>query len=372
MDALPELNPPARLLLGPGPSPVHPRVMRAMAAPVLGHLDPELLRMLGETRVLLRQVLGTRNELTLAASGTGMAGMESVFSSLLEPGERLLVCAAGFFGGRMAELASRLGAVVEKLEKPWGEVFTPEEVDAALRRVKPKAVAIVHAETSTGALQPMDGLGEVAHRHGALLIVDCVTSLGGVPVAIDRWGADAAYSATQKCLGGPSGLAPLTLGLRAVEAIAARKRPAESWYLDAALLERYWGGDHVYHHTISATLVYALRESLCVVAEEGLEARWARHREVAAALWQGLETMGLALHVPPERRLPVLTTVRVPDGVDEVALRKRLLEQYGIEIGSGLGPLKGKVWRIGLMGYGARGANVTLLLAALGELLGRR
>ena len=372
MDVFDELNPPARLLLGPGPSPVHPRVMRALGAPVLGHLDPELLRLLDETRLLLRGVFRTTNELALAVSGTGMAGMEAVLGSLLSPGDRLVVCAAGFFGHRMAELAGRMGALVTKVEQEWGEVFTPEEVEAAVAAAKPKAVAIVHAETSTGALQPMDGLGEIAHRHGALLIVDCVTSLGGVPVEIDDWGADAAYSASQKCLGCPSGMAPVTLGPRAREVTKARTRPAHGWYLDLELLERYWGADRAYHHTISSTMVYALREGLRLVEEEGLEARWERHRAHAEMLWDGLEAMGLALHVAdPALRVPSLTTVRVPDGVDEAVVRGRLRDEYGIEIGAGLGPLKGKVWRIGLMGHGSQKANVLLLLAALVDLLRR-
>jgi alanine-glyoxylate transaminase / serine-glyoxylate transaminase / serine-pyruvate transaminase len=372
MDVFDELNPPARLLLGPGPSPVHPRVMRALAAPVLGHLDPELIRFLDETRGLLRDVFRTSNDLALAVSGTGMAGMEAVLGSLLEPGDRLVVCAAGFFGQRMAELAGRMGVDVTTVEKEWGEVFTAEEVEAAVAAAKPRAVAIVHAETSTGALQPMGDLGEIAHRHDALLIVDAVTSLGGVPVEADSWGADAVYSGSQKCLGCPPGMAPVTLSPRARQAMATRTRPPHGWYLDLGLLERYWGGDRAYHHTISSTLVYALREGLRLVAEEGLEARWERHQANAEMLWDGLEAMGLVLHVPdPARRVPSLTTVRVPEGADEAAVRGRLRDEYGIEIGAGLGPLKGQVWRIGLMGHGSQKANVILLLAALVDLLRR-
>ncbi len=372
MDVLDELNPPPRLLLGPGPSPVHPRVMRALAAPVIGHLDPALIRLLDEIRVLLRQVFRTSNETTLAVSGTGMAGMESVLGSLLETGDRLVVCAAGFFGQRMAELAGRMGVDVVKVEKEWGEVFTPDEVESAVAQARPKAVALVHAETSTGALQPMEGLGEIAHRHEALLIVDCVTSLGGAPVLVDDWGADAVYSGTQKCLGCPPGMAPVTLSPRARQALASRSLPPHGWYLDLGLLERYWGGDRAYHHTISSTLVYSLREGLRAVMEEGLEARWQRHRENAGLLCDGLEALGLTLHVAdPERRIPSLTTVRVPDGVDEAEVRGRLRDEYGIEIGAGLGPLKGKIWRIGLMGHGSQKANVILLLAALVDLLKR-
>jgi alanine-glyoxylate transaminase/serine-glyoxylate transaminase/serine-pyruvate transaminase len=371
MDVLDELNPPARLLLGPGPSPVHPRVMRALGAPVLGHLDPELIRMLDDIRGLLRDTFRTANNLTLAVSGTGMAGMEAVLGSLLEPRDRLVACVAGFFGGRMAELAGRMGVEVVKVEKGWGEVFTPEEIETAVAAARPKAVTLVHAETSTGALQPMEGLGEIAHRHDALLVVDCVTSLGGVPVRLDEWGADAAYSASQKCLGCPPGLAPVTLSDRACEVLKKRTRPAHSWYLDLGLLERYWGGDRTYHHTICSSLVYALREGLRLVAEERLEARWERHRANAEMLWDGLEAMGLELHVAAERRIPSLTTVRMPEGVDDALVRARLRDEYEIEIGAGLGPLKGKVWRIGLMGHGSQKANVILLLAALVDILRR-
>jgi alanine-glyoxylate transaminase/serine-glyoxylate transaminase/serine-pyruvate transaminase len=364
-----ELDPPSRLLLGPGPSPVHPRVMRALGAPALGHLDPALLELLKETSALLRGVFRTSNKTTLAVSGTGMAGMEAVLGSLLEPGDSFVVCCAGFFGNRIAELAARIGASVTRVEKEWGQVFTPEEFEAALAPARPKAVAIVHAETSTGALQPMGGLGEIAHRHGALLIADCVTSLGGVAVEIDGWGVDAAYSGSQKCLGGPSGMAPVTLSPRACEAMASRTRPAQAWYLDLELLDRYWNGDHAYHHTISSALVYALREGLRLVVEEGLEARFERHQRNAEMLWDGLEAMGLVLHVDAAQRIPSLTTVRVPEGIDEAHVRARLRDDYGIEIGAGLGPLKGKVWRIGLMGHGSQKPNVILLLAALVDLL---
>lgn len=365
-----ELDPPARLLLGPGPSPVHPRVMRALAAPPLGHLDPAMLELLGETSGLLRGVFRTSNKATLAVSGTGMSGMEAVLGSLLEPGDGIVVCAAGFFGNRIAELASRIGAVVTKVEKAWGEAFTADDVEAAVAAAKPKAFAIVHAETSTGVLQPMGGLGTIAERHGALFVADCVTSLGGVAVEVDGWGIDAAYSGSQKCLGGPAGMAPVTLSPRAREAIAARKRPPHAWYLDLDLLDRYWNGDHSYHHTVSSALVYALREGLRLVVEEGLEARFERHLRHAEMLWDGLEAMGLTLHVAdPARRVPSLTTVRVPDGVDEAQVRARLRDDYGIEIGAGLGPLKGKVWRIGLMGHGSHKPNVILLLAALVDLL---
>jgi alanine-glyoxylate transaminase/serine-glyoxylate transaminase/serine-pyruvate transaminase len=371
METFSELDPPPRLLLGPGPSPVHPRVTRALAAPVLGHLDPAFLPLLDDTRALLRYVFRTRNPLTLAVSGTGMAGMEAMLGSLLERGDRLLVCSAGFFGARLVELAGRMGVAVTPVEKAWGEVFSVEVVEAVVKATRPKAIALVHGETSTGALQPLEGFAKLARSYDALLLVDCVTTLGGVAVELDLWGVDAAYSGSQKCLGGPPGLAPVSLGERAREAMKARTTPPHGWYLDLELLERYWGGDHAYHHTISSPLVYALREALRLVAEEG-EVRLERHRVVARQLWRGLESLGLELHVPEEHRLPSLTTVRVPEGVDEAAVRARLCDRFGIEIGAGLGPLRGKVWRIGLMGHGARPANVALLLAALGEALGRK
>jgi alanine-glyoxylate transaminase/serine-glyoxylate transaminase/serine-pyruvate transaminase len=364
-----ELNPSPRLLLGPGPSSVHPRVLRAMATPLLGYLDPEFLTLLDETQALLRHAFQTANTLTLPVSGTGMAGMEALLANLLAPGERLLVCAAGFFGNRLEEVARRHGAEVVKLDKPWGEVFAPEEVEAALRAHPAKVLAIVQAETSTGALQPLEGLGAIAHRHGALLLVDAVTSLGGVPLQLDAWEIDAAYSGTQKCLGCPPGLAPVSLSERARQAMRARATPPSSWYFDLELLAKYWGPERAYHHTVSGTLVYALREGLRLVAEEGLEARWARHAANATYLVEGLAELDLAPFVPPARRLPTLITVRVPAGTDEARVRARLRDEYGIEIGAGLGPLKGQVWRIGLMGHSSRRENVTLLLGALREIL---
>jgi alanine-glyoxylate transaminase / serine-glyoxylate transaminase / serine-pyruvate transaminase len=364
-----DLNPGPRVLLGPGPSSVHPRVLRAMGTPLLGYLDPEFLALLDETLGLMRHVYQTENELTLPVSGTGMSGMEALLSNLLEPGQRLLVCAAGFFGNRLEEVARRHGIEVTKIEKPWGQVFTPEEVEAGLRQSDARVVALVHAETSTGALQPMDGLAEAARRHDALLMLDCVTSLGGVAVKLDEWGVDAAYSGTQKCLGCPPGLAPVSVSPRARQVIGARTRPPTSWYFDLELLRKYYGPERMYHHTVSASLIYALREGLRLVAEEGLEARWARHAANADYLCRGLAELDLVPFVAPAHRLPTLITVRVPEGVDEAAVRTRLRQDYGIEIGAGLGPLKGQVWRIGLMGFSSRRENVTLLLAALREVL---
>jgi alanine-glyoxylate transaminase/serine-glyoxylate transaminase/serine-pyruvate transaminase len=344
-------------------------VLRAMSTPLLGYLDPEFLKLMDETQDLLRYTYQTENALTLPVSGTGMAGMEAVLSNLLEPEEKLLVCSAGFFGNRLEEVARRHGAEVTKIEKAWGEVFAPGEIEQALRSSGAKAVALVHAETSTGALQPMEGISEVAHRRGALLILDCVTSLGGVPVKLDEWGVDAGYSGAQKCLGCPPGLAPVSVSERAREVMRNRKHKPEAWYFDLELLSKYWGPERVYHHTLSATLVYALREGLRLVAEEGLEARWARHRANAEHLWEGLAELDLVPFVPPSHRLPTLTTVRVPEGADEAKVRARLRDEYGIEIGAGLGPLKGQVWRVGLMGYASRRENVTLLLGALREIL---
>lgn len=367
-----DLNPAPRLLLGPGPSMVSPRVLRVMATPLLGHLDPQFLAVMDEVQQLLRFVFQTKNELTVPISGTGSAGMEAALCNFIEPGDRALVAVKGYFGGRLFEMAGRYGAQVDKIERPWGEVFTPEEIEAALRGKNYKLLAIVHAETSTGAWQPQ--IAEIAaatHRHGALLVLDTVTSLGGLPVEIDNWEVDVAYSATQKCLSAPPGLAPLTLSPRAREALRNRRSKVANWYLDLTELEKYWGKERTYHHTAPISMVYALREALRLVAEEGLKTRFARHRANAELLWEGLEAMGLPLLVPEEYRLPTLTTPKVPPGVDDAAVRRLLLNEYNIEIAGGFGPLKGQVWRIGLMGFSSRRENVTLLLAALREILSK-
>ena len=365
-----DLNPSPRILLGPGPSTVSPRVLRAMATPLLGHLDPEFLALMNEIQEMLRLLFRTKNELTLPLSGTGTAGMEAALCNFIEPGDNVLVASMGYFGDRMQEIAGRYGAMVDRLERPWGEVFDPDEIEAALRQKKYKLLAMVHAETSTGACQP--GIPEIAaaaHRYGALLVLDTVTSLGGLPVEIDAWEVDVAYSASQKCLSAPPGLAPITISPRARQVLSQRKTPVANWYLDLSGLEKYWGHERVYHHTAPIALNYALREALRLVMEEGLEARFTRHRANARLLWQGLEALDLPLLVPYEYRLPTLSTPHIPASADDLAVRSRLLKEFNIEIAGGFGPLKGKVWRIGLMGFSSRRENVTLLLAALEQIL---
>ena len=365
-----DLNPSPRLLLGPGPSLVNPRVLRALATPLVGHLDPQFITIMEEVQQLLRYVFQTENDLTVPVSGTGSAGMEAALCNFIEPGDRVLVAVKGYFGERMCDMAARYGAQVDRLDRPWGQVFDPHEIKQALGKANYKLLAIVHAETSTGALQP--GIAEIAaaaHRTGALLVLDTVTSLGGLPVQIDAWDVDVSYSGTQKCLSAPPGLAPLTISPRAREALRSRRTPVANWYLDLSQLEKYWGKERTYHHTAPISMNYALREALRIVAEEGLEARFARHQENAQLLWEGLEALDMALLVPVEHRLPTLTTPLVPPAVDEARLRQRLLNEYNIEIAGGFGQLKGKVLRIGLMGFGSRRENITLLLAAMRQLL---
>lgn len=359
------LAPPLRVLLGPGPSEVPPRVLAAMTLPLLGHLDPAFVRLMDETQSLLRYAFQTKNPLTLAVSGTGTAGMEAVLVNLIEPGDRVVIGVNGYFGDRMVQIAQRAGGAVTAIERPYGEAFTPEEFEQAIQKVRPKLVGVVHAETSTGVLQPVDEIARICKAHEALMAIDTVTSLGGVPVEIDAWGIDAVYSCSQKCLGAPPGLAPVSFSPRAVEVIHSRKTAVQSWYLDMSIITRYWGSERVYHHTAPISMNYALREALALVAEEGLPARFARHRRNHQALKAGLTALGLHYVPKPEFQLPQLNCVRIPDGVDDLAVRKRLLDHWGIEIGGGLGSLKGKAWRIGLMGHSCRPANVLLVLAAL-------
>lgn len=352
--------------MGPGPSDIPPRVLAALAAPTVGHLDPYFLEVMNETQSMLRQLFRTENQLTLAVSGTGSAGMETCVVNLVEPGDRMLVCINGVFGSRMADVAGRAQAVVSTIERPFGEVFTPNEVAAAVRQHSPKVVGIVHAETSTGARQPLEEISEIVHKAGALLLVDCVTSLGGLPVETDGWQIDAAYSGTQKCLSCPPGLAPVTFSPRALDVIQNRKTRIQSWYLDMKLVANYWSDkSRAYHHTAPINMNYALHEALRIVLADGLEARWDRHRRNHLQLAAGLEAMGVEYAVAAPYRLPMLNAVKIPAGVDDKAVRAQLLNEFGIEIGGGLGPMAGKTWRIGLMGETSTERNVLLFLAAL-------
>lgn len=364
-----QLDIPPRLLLGPGPSNVPPRVLQALSMPPLGHLDPAFIKLMNEVQELLRYAWQTDNMLTVPVSGTGSAAMEASLANTVEPGDRVLVGVAGYFGLRLVDMASRYGADVRRIEKPWGEVFSVDELRAGLAEHRPAILALVHAETSTGARQSLEGVADLCRDYDCLLLVDTVTSLGGVPLFLDAWGVDVAYSGSQKCLNCPPGLAPLTLGPRAVERLNRRKTKVPNWYLDMSMVSKYWGAERTYHHTAPINMNYALREALRLVAEEGLEARWARHQSTAQMLWEGLAEMGIACHVAAENRLPSLTTAVIPAGVDGKAVAAYLLQHYNIEISGGLGQLAGKVWRIGLMGFNSRRENVALLLSALKDAL---
>lgn len=365
-----DLDPSPRLLLGPGPSMVHPRVLRSMATPLVGHLDPDFLGFLADIREMLRSIFQTRNALTLAVSGTGTAAMEAAIGNLIEPGDAMLACVHGFFGGRLADMGSRYGADVVRLEAPWGTVQDPAAIDQALTARPAKVVTLVHAETSTGALQPdISAIAEICHRHDTLLVLDVVTSLGGLPVEVDAWAVDIAYGAGQKALSAPPGLSPITVGDRARQAIARRRTPPPVFYLDLELLDKYWGEAPAYHHTAPISTAYALREALRLALEEGLPARFDRHQANARILWQGLEAMGFPLLVPEAVRLPTLSTPRLPGNFDEAQVRRRLLLEFNVEIAGGFGPLAGEIWRIGLMGHSSRPENVVTLLAALRTIL---
>ena len=356
---------PERLLLGPGPSPVSPRVMQAMGSPVISHLDPAMTGILDDLRARLSQAFGAGDgALSLAISGTGTAGMEAAVANTTRPGSRALVIVSGYFGDRLAQILERYGAAVSRLQVEWGRACDPQQVDDALAAAGADIVAMVHGETSTGVVNPIEDMVAVARKHGAVTIVDAVTTLGGVPLRAGKWGVDACYSCTQKGLGAPSGLAPITFSSRAL----GSRAPSRSFYLDLGLLEDYWVR-RKYHHTISAPLIYALHEALAAVAEEGIEARWERHRRHHAALAAGLEALGVTLLPPEGERLWTLNAVRVPGNVDEAVVRRRLLEEFNIEIGAGLGPLAGKIWRVGLMGAGSTLSNILLFLSAFERVL---
>ncbi len=358
-----------RVLMGPGPSDVDTRVLEALARPTIGHLDPAFLQILNGIRESLQYVFKTANEMTLAMSGTGSAGMETCVVNLIEPGDPMLVCVNGVFGKRMADVAGRCGADVSVIETEWGRVFEPGSIDQALRRKPAKVVGIVHAETSTGARQPIEDVSRVVHDHGALLLVDAVTSLGGIEVDVDGWQIDACYSGTQKCLSCPPGLSPVTFSKPALEAMDSRKTKVQSWYLDLGMIRQYWGSERLYHHTAPINMNYALLAALELVREEGLEARWTRHWANHRMLRAGLEAIGIRYVTQPGFELPMLNAVAVPEGVDEARVRRQLLEEFGIEIGAGLGAFKGKAWRIGLMGAASTKSNVLLFLAALEKCL---
>lgn len=348
---------------------VAPSVLEAMSKPLVGHLDPAFVGMMDEIKAMLRSVFRTENRMTFPVSGTGSAGMEFCFVNLVEPDDEVVVGINGVFGGRMADVAERCGAKVIRVESEWGRIIEPAQIAAAVDGRKPKLVAVVHAETSTGALTPIPEISRIAHEAGALMLVDTVTSLGGCPVEIDEWDVDAVYSGTQKCLSCPPGLAPVSLSERALEIATTRRTKVQSWYLDVNLLASYWGAERVYHHTAPISMNYALHEALRLVLEEGLEARFARHERNHLRLKEGLAELGLELASQPGHQLWQLNSVRVPDGVDEAAVRARMLNDFGIEIGAGLGPLKGRVWRIGLMGESSTSDSVEIALNALGQIL---
>ena len=357
---------PLRKLMGPGPLDIHPRVYRALTSPVIGHMDPVYFKTLDRIGDHLRGVFQTQNRLTHATPGTGTSGMEACVANLIEPGDPVLICVHGYFGDRLRQMAERQEADVTIIESEWGRPTDPQRVKEAFQNKGYKVIALVHAETSTGVRQPMDDIVRLAGEHGTMVLLDTVTSLGGVEIKVDDWGLDAAYSCSQKCIGAPPGLAPVTFSDRAIEVVRNRKHPIRSWYLDIALLDQYWGSaPRVYHHTSSSTLNYALLEALLLIEEEGLQNRFERHLKNHRALVAGVEAMGLEMLVEPEHRLPTLNTIRVPDGVDEARVRSYLLQTFSLEIGAGLGALAGRVWRVGLMGYSSSAENVLFFLSAI-------
>jgi alanine-glyoxylate transaminase/serine-glyoxylate transaminase/serine-pyruvate transaminase len=369
MSLPPKLDPPNRTLLGPGPSPVSSRVLKALSLPIVGHLDPEFLKIMDQSMAMLREVFQTKNRLALPMSGTGSAGMETCFVNLIEPGDSVLIGVNGVFGTRMVDVAERCGAQVDTVQAEWGSALDPQQFRVALGKKKYKLTAVVHAETSTGVLQPLDEIAKFVRENGSLLLVDSVTSLGGAPVRVDELSIDICYSGTQKCLGCPPGLSPVTFNERAIEVIHNRKSKVQSWYLDLSMIEKYWGSERVYHHTAPISMNYALHEALRILLEEGLEASWQRHRQVHETFVREMHKLELEPAVSESIRAPMINTVKIPDGVDDAKVRQRLYDEFNIEIGAGLGPLKGKVWRVGLMGHGSRVENVELLAKALQQLI---
>jgi len=370
MENLGEMNTSTRVLMGPGPSDAHPRVLRAMSTPLVGHLDPEFLVVMDDIKAMVQETLQTKNPLTFVVSAPGSAGMETCLVNLLEPGDEAVICIHGVFGTRMADIAERCGAKVIKVEADWGTPINPEDVKKALASCNPKLLAIVHAETSTGVLQPLEEISKMTKEAGALLVVDAVTSYCGTDLKVDEWGIDALYSGSQKCLSAPPGLSPVTFSQAAIDVLDNRKTKVQSWFLDLTMVKNYWAGaKRAYHHTAPVSAMFAMREALRIVLEEGLENRFKRHQKNHELLRDGLEAMGFEFLVEKEYRLPMLNAVVIPDGVDEAAVRKRLLNEYNIEIGGGLGPYAGKIWRIGLMGESSTPNHVNMLLAALKEVM---
>jgi alanine-glyoxylate transaminase / serine-glyoxylate transaminase / serine-pyruvate transaminase len=363
------LEMPARLLLGPGPSNAHPAVLDAMSKAPVGHLDPAFLALMDEIQSLLRYTWQTENALTIAVSGTGTAAMEATIANSVEPGDVVLISVAGYFGNRLVDMAGRYGADVRTIAKPWGQVFSLAELRSAMEIHRPTILGLVHAETSTGARQPLEGVGNLCREFGCLLLLDTVTSLGGVPIFLDEWGVDLAYSCSQKGLGCSPGASPFTMSDRAIAKLQQRQTKVANWYLDMSLLGKYWDSNRVYHHTAPINLYYGMREALRLIAEEGVENCWQRHQENVEYLWQRVEEIGLKLHVDREFRLPTLTTVCIPEGVDGKAIARQLLLEHQIEVGGGLGELAGKVWRVGLMGYNSNKASVDRLIEALQKVL---
>jgi alanine-glyoxylate transaminase/serine-glyoxylate transaminase/serine-pyruvate transaminase len=360
-----DFSPPQRILMGPGPSNVNPKVLEGMSKPVIGHLDPQFVKLMNEVQQLLRKVFQTSNQLTIPISGTGSAGMEAAVANFVEEGDAVLVGVHGVFGQRLAEEARRCRAQVTTVEAPFGEPLQPEALKAAAEACRPKVLAVVHAETSTGVLQPLKPIREICDQYEVLLLVDSVTSLGGHPVAVDNWGIDICYSGTQKCLSCPPGLSPFTASEKAVEHLQARESKCQSWYLDLSMVCQYWGEERTYHHTAPVSMIYGLREALKLVVDEGLQTRWNRHQKNHLGLVAGIEAMGLKMHVAEEFRLWSLNTVAIPEAVDDLQVRQQLLSDFNIEIGGGLGELQGKVWRVGLMGETSRSRNILYFLHAL-------